>query len=93
MFVSLYAHTEGGEESELLGAGWQLGGRPTGTPLPPGITARHEGNRTEVCDGISGSERFLQTHGRLPSGQDADLHVHDDVAPLGVHVVQPAVSG
>ncbi|MHC5903766.1 hypothetical protein ACVNF4_07615 [Streptomyces sp. S6] len=90
MFASLRVQAEGGEGSELLGNGWELGDRPAGAPLPLRITAQYGNTRTEISDSVSGSERTLQAHGWLPSAQGADPHVHYDVSPLGVHVVQRA---
>jgi hypothetical protein len=66
---------------------------PCRRPAASADSAHDDNTRSDVSDGISGSERFLQTHGWLPSGQNADLHVHYDVPPLGVHAEERVLSG
>ncbi|MFI6547112.1 hypothetical protein ACIBO9_28075 [Streptomyces prunicolor] len=52
MFASLSVQAEGGEESGLLGNGWELGDRPVGAPLPLRITAQCGNTRIEISDSI-----------------------------------------
>lgn len=87
LFSSLEVRAEGGAETELLGAGWQLGDRPENAPLPLRITAESGESLLEMSTTILGSERALRAYGWFTPERSPGLRLHYEVPPLGVHVV------
>ncbi|WP_327306332.1 hypothetical protein OG730_24900 [Streptomyces sp. NBC_01298] len=88
LFCSLEVRAEGGAETELLGAGWQLGDRPENAPLPIGITAESGESLPGTSTTVLGGERALRTYGWVTPQHSPDLRLHYEVPPLGVHVVR-----
>lgn len=88
LFASLEVRAEGGVETELLGAGWQLGDRPENAPLPLSITAESSGSLLETATTVVGSERALRADCWFAPERSPGLRLHYEVPPLGVDVVR-----
>ncbi|MFZ3493386.1 hypothetical protein ACODT5_09200 [Streptomyces sp. 5.8] len=88
LFSSLEVRAEGGAETELLGAGWQLGERPENAPLLLRITAESGEALLDLPTTVLGSERALRAYGWLAPERNPGLRLHYEVPPLGVHVVR-----
>ncbi|MGW1771454.1 hypothetical protein [Streptomyces sp. NPDC002104] len=88
LFSSLEVCTEGGAETELLGAGWQLGDRPENAPLPLRITTESDEGLLNLPTTVLGSERALRAYGWLAPERNPGLRLHYEVPRLGVHAVR-----